>query len=104
MAYVQNSTLYKDKPLDLLGFRREIVNVYRMKYSTEQRGKIRPPHEINLFKGRLNENRVPTSNEAIQRKGDMVSVVKNQNMFAQNVMSHFVSIVFKIITNLSKEH
>ena len=61
MAYVQKSTLYKDKPLDLLGLRREIVNVYRMKYSTEQRGKIRPPHEINLFKGRFNKNRVPTA-------------------------------------------
>ena len=57
----RKSTLYKDKPLDLLGFRREIVNVYRMKYSTQQTGTIRQPHEITLFKGRSNQNRVPTA-------------------------------------------
>ena len=57
----RKSTLYKVKPLDLLGFRREIVNIHRMKYSTKQRGTIRPPLEITLFKGRLNENRVPTA-------------------------------------------
>ena len=57
----RNSTLYKEKILDLLGFRKEIVNVYRMKYSTQQRGNIRPPHEITLFNGRSNENHVPTA-------------------------------------------
>ena len=57
----RKSTLYKDKPLDLLGFRKEIVNVYRMKCSTQQRGTIRPPHEITLCKGRSNENRVPAA-------------------------------------------
>ena len=57
----RKSALYKDKPLDILRFQREIVNVYRMKYSTQQSGTIRPPHEITLFKGRSNENRVPTA-------------------------------------------
>ena len=57
----RKSTLYKEKLLDLLGFRRKIVNVYRMKYSTQQRGNILPPHEITLFKGRSNESRVPTA-------------------------------------------
>ena len=70
MAYiaVQNflllyrkSTLCKDKPFDLLGFRRQIGNVYRIKYLTQQRGAIHPPHKITLFKGRLNENSVPTA-------------------------------------------
>ena len=54
----RKSTLYNDKPLDHLGFQREIVNVYRMKYSTQQ---IRPPHEITLYKERSNENRVLTA-------------------------------------------
>ena len=65
---VQNSwllyrkyTLHKDKPLDLLGFRREIFNVYCMKGSTQQRGTNRAPHEFTLFKGIPNENRVPTA-------------------------------------------
>ena len=42
--------------------------------------------------------------EAIQPTGDVLSVVKNQNMFAQNVMSHFILIVLKTVTNLCKEH
>ena len=79
------STLYKDKPLDLFEFCREIGNVYCIKYSTQQRGTIRPPHKVTLFEGKSNKNHVPTVaqivssiiHEAIQPKGDVVSVVKN---------------------------
>ena len=83
-----------------------------MKYSTQQRGTIRPPHRVTLFKGKSNKNHVPTVAQivsgiihgAIQPKGDVVSVVKSQNMFVQNVMSHFTLIVLKIIRNLRQEH
>ena len=53
--------LCKDKPLDLHRFWTEIVTVYRLKYSTQQRGTICPPQKITLFKGRSNENRVATA-------------------------------------------
>ena len=80
----RKSTLYKDKHLDLFGFRREIGNVNCMICSTQQRGTIHPPHKITLFKGKSNENHVPTVAqilsgifpEAINSKGDVVSVVK----------------------------
>ena len=117
---VQNSwllyrkcTLYKDKPLDLLGFRREIVNVYRMKCSTQQRGLF--AHHTKSPYAREDQMKTVSQqqfdmmasgiiHEAIQRKGDAVSVVKNQNMFAKNVMSHFILIVLKIMTNLRQKH
>ena len=57
----KKSTLHEDKPLDVLGFQREIVNMYRMKYSTQQRPIIRSPHETTLFKRRSNQNYVPAA-------------------------------------------
>ena len=42
--------------------------------------------------------------ETIKPKDDVVSVVKSQNIFAQNVMLHFILIVLKVIMNLPKEH
>ena len=43
----------------------------------------------------------PRSNQLQRRCGFSG---KNQNMFAKYVMSHFIVIVLKIITNLRKEH
>ena len=47
-------------PLDVLGFKPEKINLYRIKYSTQHRGYIRPPAGITLFKGQSNEKHVPT--------------------------------------------
>lgn len=41
---------------------------------------------------------------AIQSKGDVVSVIKNQNIFTQDMMLHFISIVLKTVTNIRKEY
>ena len=80
----RKSNLYKDKLLDLFRFRREIGNIYCMICSAQQRGIIHPPHKITLFKGKSNENHVPTVAqilsgiipEAINSKDGVVSVVK----------------------------
>ena len=66
-AAVQNAwLLYRsssnpdNETMDLLSFRREIVNIYRMKYSSQQRSHIFSPTDITLFRGKSNDKRVPS--------------------------------------------
>ena len=47
-----------NEPMDLLSFRREIVNIYRMKNSSRQRTHIFSPTDVTLFRGRSNDKRV----------------------------------------------
>ena len=104
----KKSTLYKDKPLDLLGFSREIVNAHRMKYSTQQRYHS-PTTQNHSTQGKIEWK--PRSNsssiwwhQALSTKQSSSKAMGFQKMFAQNVMSHFILIVLKIITNLRKEN
>ena len=46
--------------MDLLSFRREIVNIYQMKYSSRQRSHIFSPTDITLFRGKSVDKRVPS--------------------------------------------
>ena len=64
-AAVQNGWLlyrsffsHDNEPIDLLSFHREIVNIYRMKYSSRQRSHIFSLADVTLFRGRSNESRV----------------------------------------------
>ena len=46
--------------MDLLSFRREIVNIYRMNYSSRQRSHIFSPTDTTLFRGKSNDKKVPS--------------------------------------------
>ena len=66
-AAVQNAWLLHrsssnsdNEPMDLLSFGREIVNIYRMKYSSPQRSHIFSPTDIVLSRGKSNDKRVPS--------------------------------------------
>ena len=56
----QSSSNPDNEPMDLLSFCREIVNIYRMKYSSRQRSHIFSPTDVTLFRGISNDKRVPS--------------------------------------------
>ena len=54
----QSSSSHDKEPMDLLGFHREIVNIYRIKYSLQQRSHIFSPVSVTLLKGKSTEEKV----------------------------------------------
>ena len=50
LGYCIKNHIFHDKTPDYLGFRREIVNIYRLRY-LPHRGYIRTPQDLTLSKG-----------------------------------------------------
>ena len=48
LLYIKSSN-YKDKPLDLLGFRQEIININQIKDSTHHCGSILTPQRYSFI-------------------------------------------------------
>ena len=55
-----SSSSHDNEPMNQLSFGREIVNIYRMKHSLQQRSHIFSPTDVALFRYKSNKKSVPS--------------------------------------------